>query len=179
LVASGRPSSGQGQMQSYGRARWGAAHFEEIAQLPGQPLPASARRGATGWLMPGQGVVQYSPGVADLAHHRLWASPDRTTPDPPSCSIALVATSLTARTNCSTSGTVAPPQWHRRSPTRAGWTVPDLVDSRSRAAAESRRRNRLGDTPMLHPGISIKPLASCFIQAGRFAMSRKVSASTR
>jgi hypothetical protein len=34
------------------------------------------------------------------------------------------------------------------------WTVPDLVDSRSRAAAESRRRNRLGDTPMLHPGIS-------------------------
>jgi hypothetical protein len=34
------------------------------------------------------------------------------------------------------------------------WTVPDLVDSRSRAAAESRRRDRLGDTPMLHPGIS-------------------------
>jgi hypothetical protein len=38
--------------------------------------------------------------------------------------------------------------------TRPVWTVPDLVDSRSRAAAESRRRDRLGDTPMLHPGIS-------------------------
>jgi len=35
-----------------------------------------------------------------------------------------------------------------------GWTVPDLVDSRAEAAAESRRRDRLGDTPMLHPGIS-------------------------
>jgi hypothetical protein len=34
------------------------------------------------------------------------------------------------------------------------WTVPDLVDSRSGAAAESRRRDGLGDTPMLHPGIS-------------------------
>ncbi len=50
---------------------------------------------------------------------------------------------------------------------RLSWTVPDLVDSGSRAAAESRRREpswRHADTSPRN--IRIKPLVSCAIRAG-------------
>lgn len=55
-----------------------------------------------------------SPAPVSLTHTIVCGpAQTRTMPDPPPCSIALVATASTARTNCSTSGTVTSSRWHR------------------------------------------------------------------
>jgi hypothetical protein len=123
----------------------------------------------------GCGPCSSQPGMQRLAgdpelgrHHDLWLA----TLDRQHGTVALLdngqvhqsqSRPLTPSSRTAIGKPIRPNVKHQVGPQRqasvgtthgAVWTVPDLVDSRSGAAAESRRRNRLGDTPMLHPGIS-------------------------
>src|SRR5919202_653033 len=63
-------------MEPYGRPGRTAAHLYEVAELAGQPQPASTGPADGKRQMPGHGIAQARTTVADLAGHRLRAGPD-------------------------------------------------------------------------------------------------------